>query len=106
MDVKMSKEADTLLSVMYSIYKARRKEGMSKSSAKEFDPYILQSAEPLKHWSTDDIAEARVELKRNGFVKISVIGESELTENAIGAMEDRVKDGLLAGAEFMSKFIP
>lgn len=106
MGVKMSKEADTLLSVMYSIYKARRKGGMSKSSAKEFDPYILQSVEPLKHWNTDDIAEARIELKRNGFVKISVIGESELTESAIAIMEDRIKDGLIAGAEFLSNFIP
>ena len=106
MDVKMSKEADTLLSVMYSIYKARRKEGVSKSSAKEFEPDALLSVEPLKHWNTDDLAEARTELKRNGFVKTSVIGESELTETAIAIMEDRIKDGLIAGAEFLSNFIP
>ena len=106
LDIKMSKEADALLSVLYAAYKSRRKEGMSKSSAKEFDPDFFQDVEPLSNWNADDLSEARVELKSNGLVKTSIVGECELTENAIAIMEDRVKDGLLAGAEFVSKFIP
>lgn len=46
LDIKMSKEADALLSVLYAVYKSRRKEGMSKSSAKEFDPDFFQNVEP------------------------------------------------------------
>lgn len=64
LDIKMSKEADALLSVLYAAYKSRRKEGMSKSSAKEFDPDFFQDVEPLSNWNADDLSEARVELKK------------------------------------------
>ena len=62
MEVKLTKEADKLLTVMYREYLNKRKAGQPKSCAKEFEYDYLNSMEPFNAWPDGDFSETLREL--------------------------------------------
>lgn len=106
MEIKLTKEADKLLAVMYSAYRARRKEGQGKSTARHFDGMYLASLPPCCDWPEEDFSGAMHELSRSGLVVENIIGDCDLSEKAVSILEDRVTDGLVDAASFVAQFIP
>lgn len=106
MDVKLTKEADKLLTVMYREYLNKRKAGQPKSSAKEFEYDYLNSMEPFNAWPDGDFSETLRELASKNLIKVYIGGDSELTDDTIATMEDRFVDGFKSIASYLSQFIP
>ena len=106
MEVKLTKEADKLLTVMYREYLNKRKAGQPKSCAKEFEYDYLISMEPFNAWPDGDFSETLRELASKNLIKVYIGGDSELTDDTIATMEDRFVDGFKSIASYLSQFIP
>ena len=106
MEVKLTKEADKLLTVMYREYLNKRKAGQPKSCAKEFEYDYLNSMEPFNAWPDGDFSETLRELASKNLIKVYIGGDSELTDDTIATMEYRFVDGFKSIASYLSQFIP
>lgn len=106
MEIKLTKEADKLLAVMYKEYLARRKEGQGKGSASHFEGTYLAGLTPISAWPEENLYDAINELKRKGLAKAYITGDCELSEEAIAIMEDRFADGLAAVSSYLVQLIP
>lgn len=105
MEIKLTKEADKLLAVMYREYLARRKEGQGKQSAGRFDDMYLAGLSPISAWPSEDLSCALNELEEAGLAKVYITGDCELTDAAVAIMEDRFTDGLAAVAGYLVQLI-
>ena len=106
MEIKLTKEADKLLDVMFSVYRARRKEGQGKRAAARFDGMFLEEMHPFCTWPAGDLDDALNELSENGFVDAYVTGDCALTSSAIAFFEDRIADGFKEVTSYLSQFLP
>ena len=106
MEIKLTKEADKLLAVMYNEYLTRRKEGQGKSSARCFEETYLAGLTPISAWPEEDVFDAINELGRKGLAKVYISGSCVLTDDAIAILEDRFVDGLKEVAQHIVQLIP
>ncbi|MFR5112349.1 MAG: hypothetical protein ACLTEF_13890 [[Clostridium] leptum] len=106
----LSKDAKTVLYALYKEYLSRRKQGISKSKAKNFDSAQHIYSTFFSDWSLEDIEDTLRELGRNKFLNNyyadQTIYHCELSDLAIVTMENQKKETLLSVADFISKFIP
>ena len=105
MEIKLTKEADKLLAVMYREYLSRRKEWQGKGSAKDFDWMYLAGRTPISAWPEGDLSDALNELKRHGLATVYITGDCELSDDAIAILEDRFVDGLVAVTAYVSQLM-
>lgn len=105
MDIKLTKEADQVLSFMYQEYLSKRKEGKSKSDSRRSDTNRLESLAPFNSWPDGDFSEALCELKQKGLIKRNIVGDCELLDDTIAILEDRFVDGLKSVTAFLAQFI-
>lgn len=104
--IELTKDADKMLCIIYKMYLEKIKNGMSKTKSNSFEDDFYKEDNILSAWHRDDITTTFLELGRKGFLKIYIGGNFNLTDQAIIYMENRFKDGFLAVADFISKFIP
>ena len=106
----LSKDAKTDLYTLNKEYLSRRKQGISKSKAKNFDSAQHIDSTLFSDWSLEDIEDTLRELGRNKFLNNyyadQTIYHCELSDPAIVTMENQKKETLLSIADFISKFIP
>ena len=106
----LSKDAKTVLYTLYKEYLSRRKQGISKSKAKNFDSAQHIHSTFFSDWSLENIEDTLRELGRNKFLNNyyadQTIYHCELSDHAIVTMENQKKETLLSIADFISKFIP
>lgn len=97
-EIRLTKDADALLCVLYKEYLDRRKNGTSKRTARFFGGSQHIQATLMTKWSADDVNETCYELSENDMLSCfsadNVVCESALTDTAIVYMENRFKDGL------------
>lgn len=95
-NLKLSKDADALICLIYKHYLDLRNDGISKSEAK-----LLGSSENLNtiiipEWSFDDVDDTCRELDRANFLSIiyasDTCSEIFLTDDGIVYMENRFQD--------------
>lgn len=107
-DIKLTKDSDALICLMYKNYCEARKNGISKSKAKQ-----LGSCETIHdcltpNWSIEDTLETANELNRAGLINClyadNTIYTSSISDEGISYMESRFKDNLLSIVEYLSKF--
>ena len=110
MDVELTRESDKLLAMLYKLYLDRRAAGESRSDSKYFGSSDDILTNLLICESRDDIDDWCRELSCKRYLDClfsdDTISEAWLTDNAIIYLENRFKNGVLAVADFLSKFIP
>lgn len=103
-EVTLSKDADKSLCLIYKEYLARRKNNISKDSARMFQSTSFDALFP--DINRRDFMSDLSELKRNNFIKMFTEGSFELNAEAVIYMENRFKNGLTDVVDFISKLIP
>ena len=103
---ELTKDADKVICCIYRKYLERRKSGMPKSQAKEFDGNFYLNVKALSKWNSADISDTLQELHNKELIKKNVIGDFNLLDSAVTYMENRFKKGLEEITDFISKFIP
>lgn len=103
---ELTKDADKVICCIYKEYLEKRKSGISKSGAKEFDGNFYRNIKALSKWNSADISDTLQELHDKELIKKNVIGDFDLLDSSIIYMEKRFKKGLEEITDFVSKFIP
>ncbi|MBU4438209.1 MAG: hypothetical protein L6276_12610, partial [Acetobacterium sp.] len=86
-DIKLTKDSDALICLMYKAYCEARKNDIDKYIAKQFGNCEEIQNKLTPNWSLNDTLETANELSRAGFLEClygdNTIMESSLTDNAI-----------------------
>lgn len=102
----LTKDADKMICCIYKTFLQRRKNGNSKSFARQFDENYFSTDKFLFSWHNDDLNDTLLEIARAGLVKIYIGGNFELTDQGIIYMENRFINGLKEVSDLITKFIP
>lgn len=107
MDIKLSKDADALICLIYKDYLSKRKNGVAKSEAKRLggSNNIRESISPKL--SKEDIDDICRELDRAGLMKCFYASDSvcfaSLSDNGIVYMGNRFKAGIESVIDYIAK---
>ena len=111
--IRLSKDADALICVVYKAYLERRKAGQSKRDARLMGGSPNIHKELLPKWSFEDVDETCGELSIAGLLNCQYADNFAyfvtLSDKGIIYMENRFKDGLSAVLEHLKSlmtFIP
>lgn len=107
MDIRLTKEADALICLLYKNYLQKRNDGVSKKLAKFFGSSVDIQKELIEKWTPDDTDETCWELHRSGLLSCmsadNIAYEVQLTDNGIIYMENRFKDGVNSVLDYLKK---
>ncbi|SEA50160.1 hypothetical protein SAMN04515656_11230 [Eubacterium aggregans] len=108
-ETQLTRDADTLLCLMYKQYKESRNSGISKRNAKHLGSCDdIHSNLPLS-WSVSDVFETCCELSRCDFLVCTfaddTVYDSWLSDAGIIYMESRFKNNLNSLLEYITKII-
>lgn len=107
MSIKLTKDADALVCLLYKEYCQKRKDGVSKLYAKMFSGSEEIQKTIAPKWSFEDVNEICNELSRVSFLKClhgdGIVQHCSLTDDAIIYMENRFKDGLDSVLDYLAK---
>ena len=103
--MQFTKDTSKVLTVIYKMYLERRKNGQSKSSAKNFDLEFYKGISCLSSWSEDDITDSLSELRKANFIKEYISGDFVLQDALIIHMENRFEIGLSEVAKYLANLI-
>lgn len=92
-NIRITQDAELMLCILYGEYKVRRKEGMSRSDARNFGSSQNIQDKYIKQWPIQDIDDAAVELRDNGLFQFlwadnTVYADAKLTNEGITYMEN------------------
>lgn len=104
--MELTKDADKMICCIYKSFLQHRKNGVSKSTAREFKEDYFSKNKDFSSWIEDDLDETLLELGNLGLVEIYIGGDFELTDDGIVYMESRFKNNLEEITDFISKFLP
>jgi hypothetical protein len=102
----MTKDSEKVLCYIYRDYLNKIKKGQSKTSARKFSSEFSSSCNSLTKWHPDDIDTAINELDHLGYLRTNILGEFQLTDDAVTHMENRFKNRIVEITDYISKFIP
>lgn len=106
-DIKISKDADALICLIYKYYLELRGTGISKSKAKSLGSSENINQNIIPEWSFDNVEEACKELYRNALLDISyyenICAIVNLSDNGIVYMENRFADKLKSLLDYIDK---
>lgn len=107
MTLRLTRDSDALICLLYKHYCQQLKRGISKSDAKQFggSPEIHKSIAPK--WTFENVDETCKELSRAGLLNCycaeNIVWDSSLSDEGIIYMENRFKDGLKDVLEYLEK---
>ena len=111
--IRLTKDADALLCVLYKTYKDRRASGTPKADAKYFSGSDFIHDNLMPKWSFEDVDETCRELARADMLKClfadDVVWWANLTDLAIIYQENRFADsaeGFLEHLERLRALLP
>lgn len=107
--MRLTKDADKLICMIYADYKKKRADGMSKEKAKRIGSSKSVQQSIVPKWSFEDVDDTFRELDRAGmlhcFYADNVVYSASITDECIIKMENRFPDGLASILDFVSKFL-
>lgn len=103
--MEFTKDTSKVLVSIYKMYLERRKEGQSKTVAKQFDFEFYKDVPCLSSWSEDDVCDSLSELSNSGFIKEYISGDFEIQNALIIQMENRFKNGLSDVTKYLADII-
>lgn len=101
----MTKDAEKMLCCLYHEYLNRIKAGNPKTSSRKFTKEYIKSDKILSRWHSDDFTTSQQELIKIKYLKKDVVGNYQLTDDAIQYMENRFKNNITKIAEFISNIL-
>ena len=104
--MELTKDADKMICCIYKTFLQRRKDGINKSQAAQFEDTYFSTDNKLSSWPYGDISDTLFEINKKKLVKSNICGGFKLTDNGIFYMENRFKNGLSEVIDFLSKLIP
>lgn len=108
--MEITKDAKSMIYLMYKEYKSRRKNGMSKIDSKTFGSARSIQGNLLPDTLLSDIEDTLRELGRNEYVDnfyaSNTIYYCSLSDKAISVLENQSTETFLSVTDFISKFIP
>lgn len=106
-EIKLTKEADALMCVLYREYLQRRKTGISKAEAKLFAGSEYIHTQLMTKWSFEDIDETCRELSRAGVLNCNyaddVTDTAGISDAGIIYMENRFTDGIASVFSYLER---
>lgn len=84
----LTKDADKFLAAIYKEYRSRRKNGLPRDAAAEFEPSYWESRDPFSSWLPGDLESAVRELSGAGMICEDILGGIELKQGAIADLEN------------------
>lgn len=110
-DIKLSKDADYLICLIYKHYIEMRNNGIPKSDAKTIGDSHDAHENIVPEWSFEDTDDTCRELIDKGLLDNhiyvdDICGYMSLSNDGIIYMENRFKNGLKEITDFIAKFIP
>jgi len=109
LDIKLTKDSDALICLLYKQYCQCRKDGISKTDAKYFGCSSDIQRNIIPKWIFADVDETCRELGRAGLLECNVSDQMVircwLSDPGIIYMENRFKDGLVSLLEYI-KLLP
>lgn len=107
MDIRVTKDSDALICLLYKQYCQQRKNGVPKSSAKMFGSSDEIQKTIAPKWTFDDVDETCRELHRAELIECfyadNVVQDCWLSDYGIIYMENRFKDGLNSVLDYLEK---
>lgn len=103
--MEFTKDTSKVLTAIYKTYLERRKDGYSKSSAKQFDLEFYKDISCLSSWSEDDILDSLSELSKAKFIKEYISGDFEVQDSLIIQMENRFKNGISEVTKYLADLV-
>lgn len=107
MEIRLTKDADALICLLYKQYCQKRKDGISKDQAKFSGSSRDIQKNITPKWTPDDVDETCRELGRSGLLSIfyadDIAYENRLSDEAIIYMENRFKDGIDSVLDYLGK---
>lgn len=106
-EIKLTREADALICVLYREYLQRRKSGVSKADAKFFAGSQYIHTELMAKWSFEDVDETCRELSRAGLLNCryadNITYIATISDAGIIYMESRFADGVSAVFSYLER---
>lgn len=106
--MRLTKESDALLCLLYKEFLQRIRSGTSRSDAKELGGSDDIQRDIAPKWSFDDVDELCRELHRVGLLDVFYAADVayivRLSDDGIIYMENRFKDGLLDVLSYLKQF--
>lgn len=104
---ELTNESKFLLSSMYKEYLQRRKDGLDRPKARNFNSEIAIHDEIMPEWSQPDVHDSVRELKNNGLIEVSsggnVFSFITLSPKAIAQLEITFKDRIDSVLDYAAK---
>lgn len=97
----MTKDAERLLYCLYGIFKEKNKTE-SRALAKEMTEAEIAD-KCNSYFNSEDVSDLLTELSDNEYIKIDVIGDIELQNSAIKAIENQPKETFEKIVDFIAK---
>lgn len=95
-DIKLSKDADALICLIYKYYLTARDNGISKTQAKHLGSSEDVKSKIIPEWSLDDVDETCKELHKANMLSVlyasNICYDIDLNDDAIIYMENRFPD--------------
>lgn len=101
----LTKDSKKVICCAYKIYLERRKNGITRDSAKLFELNFYNDDKNLSNWAKSDISNCLEELENSGYVSTYIDGSFILLDDAIKEMESRFKKGIVDVTDFITKFL-
>ena len=109
MEVRLTRDADRLIAMIYKKYLERRKAGALREAAKCFGSSRQLRDDLALSMPLEDVDSLCFELHDFGYLSVlpadGSIYRIMLTNPGIADLENRFKDGLSAVIDFLSKFL-
>lgn len=112
-EIKLTKDADALVCVLYKTYLQRRKDGKTKREARDMGSSATVHEQLLPKWQFEDVDDTCRELSCKGLIDClyadDVAWEVSLSDDGICYMQKRFVNGLasvLPHLESLAAFIP
>lgn len=102
-EIRLTKDADKLICLIYKDYLERRENGLQKSSAKAYPERADWPKSLTDHFSVEDVRDTLRELKNNGLIRSYSYSGFALTDNAIAYMETRFPRGVSQVLDWLAK---
>ena len=103
MDIKLTKDADALICLIYKEYLDRRKAGFDKRKAKDFFYREQWPDEFIGKGSLSDFLDTLRELQNIGFIRRTMGGGFYLEDAGIVYMEQRFPNGAAQVLDWLAK---
>lgn len=102
--MQLTRDADYFICSIYKEYLSKVKDGLPKSQAKEFEKDEIYPLIPKINEA--DISDIKEELKSKQLITRDILGNIELTDDAIIYMENRNLNKLDKVIDYLTKLIP